>query len=389
MIHLPGTSRTRRPPLLIAITGGWWVWLIWLVLHSLPPSRPTGCWVICESSLLPDVVGNIVVFGVATFLLVRAGARGIVAGLAGVAVVLTAEVLQWTVLVGRHPSVLDIVGGSVGSVVGAFLAGARVREVSARARWSALAVAWCGWLGLLGLTSWAFQPVLDDGPFGVVVTPSGREMGIVATPDVSDGSITITGEFTSSLPEGYSTLAVIVGDRGWVAEVAVWWRGLVFGTGINGGRLGLPTRGLHLIRTLPDSGVDGIHFAASRSSGMWALQASRPGWSDRIQARPSPLWGWAFLSPVRYAMGWERHAMTILYALSITIPLGFLTGWVGRASPRPLVLASAVFLGLGLGVIPWMLGAPMSPAWHWLIAVGAFIGGLVVSGWRFLGPNPK
>jgi len=375
-----------RSPWFRAIAFGWWVWLTWLVLHSLPPSQPTGCWVICESSLLPDMAGNIVVFGVATFLLVRAGARGTVAGIAGVLLAVTAETLQWTVLVGRHASVLDVVGGSVGSVLGALLAGARVREVSVRARWAVLAVALCLWLGLLGLTSWAFQPVLADGPLGVVVTPSGREMDLEATSDISDNSVTITGAFTSSLPEGYRTLAVIVGDGGWVAEVAVWWRGLVFGTSIKGGALGLPTSGLHLIRTLPDSAVEHIRFAASRSSGTWALEASRPGWSERIQARPSPFWGWVFLYPVRYAMGWERHVITILFAIGITMPLGFLTGWAGP--PRSLVLAGVVFLGLGLGMIPWVLGTPVAPAWQWLIAVGAFMGGLIASGWRYRVPNP-
>ncbi len=357
-----------------------------IFLHSLPPSNPSGCWVICESSLLPDMAGNIIVFGIATFLLVRAGARGIVAGLAGVLLVLTAETLQWTVLVGRHASVLDLVGGSVGSVLGVLLAGARVREVSTRARWATLAFAWAGWLGLLGLTSWAFQPVFGDGPLGVVITPSGREMGLMATPDGSDDSVTITGGFTSSPPRGYRTLAVVVGDGGFVAEVAVWWRGLVFGTSTKGETLGLPTSGLHLIRALPDSGVEHVRFAASRSSGTWALEASRPGWSERIQARPSPFWGWALFYPIRYAMGWERHVITILYAIGITMPLGFLTGWVG--SRRSLVLGSVVLLGIGLGVVPGVLGAPIGPAWQWSIAIGAFMGGLVASGMRLKFPDP-
>ncbi len=376
------TSGTRRSPWLMAITAGWWAWLVWLVLHSLPPSRPTGCWVVCGSSLPADVAGNIAAFGMATFLLARAGARGIFAGLAGVVLALSAEVLQGTVLAGRDPSALDMIAGSVGSILGVVLAGTRVREMSARARWAALAVAWWGWLGALGLTSWAFQPVFGDGPLGVVVTPSGREMALEVTPEVSDSSVTLTGEFASSTPVGYRTLAVIVGDEGWVAEIAVWWRGLVFGTRTKGAMVGLPTPGLHLLRTLPESGVAGVRFAASRSGGIWLLEASRLGWSGRIRTRPSPLWGWALLYPVRYAMGWERHVLTVLYTIAITIPLGLVTGWVGRVWPRPLVSSSVVLLGIGLGVIPWGLGAPMAPGWHWLIAAGAFIGGLVIPAWR-------
>lgn len=380
-------SRSRRFTWLNTITVAWWIWLSWLVLHSLPPSTPSSCWVICGSSQLPDLAGNVAAFGVATFLLARAGAGPIFAALAGIALVLTAEALQWTVLVGRHPSLSDVFGGSVGSILGVMAAGARASEASVRVRGALLALAWGGWLGVLGLTSWAFQPVLGSGPVGIVVTPAGREMGLVATPDVSGGSLTVTGGFTSLPAGGYRTLAVVVGEEGWVAEIAVWWRGLVFGISTNGKMLDLPTPGLHLIRTLSDSGADSIRFVATRTRGIWTLEASRPGWSDRIHARPSPLWGWALLYPVRYAMGWERHVMTTLFTIVITIPLGLLTGWVRRGLSPPLALSSVIILGVGLGLIPWGLDVPMTPAWYWMITVASFVGGALTSGRHFDATN--
>jgi VanZ family protein len=369
----PITLRRRWLP---AVTLAVWVLLVWLVLRPRPPLEPVNCWVICSGSAVTDILANVLAFGVATFLLVRSGVRWWPAALLGVALVLVAEFLQWTVLQGRDPNVVDLATGSFGAVVGAMMAAIAWRGVRPSRRRMILMGVWFGWQGWMALTVWAFLPVVGPAPYSVVVTPAGHATGIEVDAQERHESFLIDGRFRAPEPGRYRTLAVLLDRNGWIAEVAVSWRGLVVGTRLRGGALGLATPGLHLIRTLPPEGGGPVAFTAWRSPREWHLDASRAGWAGVEDVVPSPLWGWALLYPGRYAMGWERHVFTGLYGVLLALFLGLTTRWAVGGRPLRLILVGLATVAFGLGAMPMALGSAAAVTWHWLVVLGGYVLGV-------------
>jgi hypothetical protein len=409
-------SPTRRLPGLAFALGG----LLFVLLLTLWPapqeakrSQLTPVWcLVCGSIGMQDVLQNLAMLLPFGFGLGLLGWRPARALLAGFALGLSVELLQYTVIPGRDASLSDVVTNTLGTALGALVASridwllhpppraAARLALGALGAWAALWVA-AGWLlgASPGPAPWraVLRPELIDAPpyQGEIVSaelsggalhegdqevPS-RVLEAYARDSVAFAVAVRTG---SPARERRGLLEVRDGDS--IVQLAVYERRGAL-------RFAMRTRSSELLLRpisfrMPAAPIDpvgtSLTLAVRREAGSIIVAPRAPG-EPEVRAFIGPHWLATLLLPVeaRPGLGWEVFAYGWVVLL--------LTGvgwWVAHSAPaRKLTLAFAAFavvLG-GLRTVPPLFRLTHTSEVGWLLACGALALGLLLG--RVLVPS--
>ena len=401
----PGNKAPRWPWLAVAAS-------VTLILRatlgtgfSIAPMRIPAAWcLICGDGWLMDAVSNVVLFlpfGVALALLrLRVWQAAVMSALLSLLV----ESLQAAGIPAlRSPSAADIVTNTLGGL------GATWLTVQAPTLWRPtlplarrLLLAWTGVVtGCLILTSVALQPVpsslrsteitvrpspyeyapgygwyggrlrdarINDMPFpdrgsGPVVAE------VPAIPDRITVDVTLTGHDTLA----YQRAMVFVHPTGDTIPVALLTqdeRDIRWDHRTRGYRWGLTKPGIRLRDVIPsgrwaDSTPLRLHAEASASTLTLTLAGMRAGDGPEhtVQARITPLLGWALLQSVVRPADPGAPLVQLAWILVLVVPLvrwGRLLGWLWllgvAASLGGLLIGGAIIGGLALpGAVDWAM----------------------------------
>jgi hypothetical protein len=412
--HTPKPHR-RVPGLALAGLGLLFVLLLtlWPAPHEAKRSQLTPVWcLVCGAIGMQDVLQNLLMlvpFGLGLGLL---GWRPPRATLAGLALGLTVEVLQYTVIPGRDASLSDVVTNTLGTTLGALVAG--------RIDWllrppprdaGRLALAALGTWAVLWVTAgWLLGAEPGPAPWRATVRP---EM-LTAAPFAGDiVSVELTGtalrdgdqELAPRVIEAYGrdTVAfrasVITGppaserrgllevrDGDSTIQLSVMERGgaLHFAMRTHSSSLLLRPLTLRTLDRHADPAGTPLTLAVRRDAGTLVIAPRSPGVSE-VRAFVGPHWLATLLLPVEAwpGPGWEAFAY--LWVAALLLPVGW---WVAQSAPASkLTLAFAAFAVVigGLRIVPPLFGLSHTSAVGWVMACGALALGLLLG--RGLAPS--
>lgn len=357
---------------------------------------PLWC-VLCGTRGSIDFLFNVALFAPLGAGLAILGVQARVVVLAGVALTLGIETAQAVVLVGRDPSLGDLLANTGGVWLGAFLGETWCRWLVPAIPWAPrLAVASSlTWLGLQALTAWGlrtstpggeyygqWQPVLGgmDVFRGTVVSARVNRLAIPSSGQAPDSrvlrrelaatqshveAVVVTGEPSESF-------APIVGlahhDRYHIALLGQDKQDLIFYRRFRASEvlLNSPTVRLPFAFSGSDTRVRIGGTMDRHSMTVWTEDESGRR-SVRIDLHPSM--GWAILLPVTYDLGPDARIWTALW---LAAWLGLISWWSAGAWPTILrFMFPGAIMVLGLVFVPLAAGYPPGSWSEW---VGACLG---------------
>jgi hypothetical protein len=367
----------------------------------IPPSSLL-CLLDCGDPGLGDVVNNVLLFIPVGWVLrywMRPGAAVVTCLIMTVAI----ESLQAFALVGRSPSLRDVLSNWSGGAAGIWLFGHWLRLLlpaqSSSRRLGTLALAI--WVGTVMITAWGLHPAPTPAPWvgqwAAVVrdfAPYRGELlqvriGAWSPPDtvlrepnplrqalvrdsVTIDVLTVSGpqpRFTApmfSVADDRGRMQVLLGqDR----------RALLFTarTRLEAWRLGALSIRLPLFPGR-DQG-DTVSVRAVMADRSWRLEA-RSGADHAGTAVPLTIGlGWVALLPFRYPVWQEWIVMNAIWLAALVLPW---TYWHGRADRWRAIVWAAPVLVLGCGLLPPLLGAAPATLTDWSgTGSGAVVGWLL------------
>ena len=384
----------------------------WMTLVPYPElveevrSLPHTC-LVCGELGGQDVLLNILLF---VPLGVGLGLTGLRRHWALAIIVLTTlavETLQYTVIVGRHASLSDVLTNSLGGWLGMTLARhARELLLPSPSRARALAITGAiAWLTIQGLTAvllsvevpfkeyvveWA--PRLHQyGQFKGTVLKSSLDHIDLASGQALD-DVLLRDHLTR---DSYSVEAITTPDVAapWFAPVfslldrdenellllAQSDRDLFFRVRMRTALVRVRTPALRLQNVVQSASSAPLQIDAGRDQGRLFIRVRCAGKEYVRQLPMSPSWAWSFLIPFEYGFGADVHFLTALWIAGLLAPIGY---WARRSVTsqrrmwrvRSLLLVAVV---IGLEVIPLLAHFH---AVHWSEWLAAALG-LLIGEW--------
>ena len=316
------------------------------------------------------------------------------------------ESLQYTVIIGRHASLSDLVSNSIGGWLGITLASrwrAFVLPGRRAARWQA-GLAMVGWLaiemgsGLLlsvsvppatYFSAWAPEfpelpgfeqfrgSVLGASVDEIAIPPARLTNSSALRERLEAGQFTLQVRATPGAPS--SILAPLVrvryGGQTEVLLLAQLGTDFVYRVRTHSADLRLLNPTLHLVVSQPLA--DMFQVRAGRDLGRMFIEVSSNEREYRRDLAISPSWGWSFLIPFDYSFGPEVHFLTGLWIAGLLLPVAY---WAqraadGRRGKWQAAGALVALVILGLGACPQIAGLPPVHWSEWLAAAaGAAVG---------------
>jgi len=357
-----------------------------------------------------DVLLNIILF---VPLGIGLGLTGISRWVALSIVVLTTaavESLQYTVIVGRHASLSDLVSNSIGGGLGITMAGcwrALVLPDRRGARWLA-GMAMVGWLAIEGVSGlllsvaappttyfgdWAPQlpwfeqfrgKVLSASVDEIVIPPTQLGNSAVLRDHLQGGKFTLQVRATAGAPSGAFApiVAVHYGEQREVLLLAQLGTDLVFRVRTHAADLRVLCPALRL--AVPEPPADMFQVRAGRDHGRMFVQLASKRYEYRRELAMSPSWGWSFLIPFEYAFGSEVHLLTGLWIAGLLLPAAYWAqrGADGHRGKWQAASALVAVVVLGLGACPPIAQLPAVHWSEWLAAAAS-----AAAGWGLAGAS--
>ena len=414
MPTLPPPRSPRRPALAAALLAAAAIAAVTLTHGDPRALEDTGltC-LVCGSRGGVDVTLNLLLFLPLGAALAAAGWGGRAVIMAGAALSLGVETAQLTVLVGRDPSLSDLLANTAGTALGWMLVrharGWALPAPAAAGRLAAAALA--GWTLVLALTAAGVQPDVARPVYAVNRIPAGsasvrpfegtvREAwldgravpptsagGFVAdssAPALRADSVTVAAVVEPAYPPGMLRPVVVVHD-GRRTELLVFGqrnRSLLVRVRTQSAAARFQSPTLELPGVFPDSaGGAPVRIAARGDRRGLVLHASTGDAVRTARLPRSPLVGWTFVSASFFPYGRWGDALTLLWTALLALPGGY---WGARAGrPRGSVRAAALAAGYAapLLVLPGVLAVAYPPAHGWVGLAAGLLAGWVLGGW--------
>lgn len=319
------------------------------------------------------------------------------------------ELLQLTMVTGRTASPGDIITNTAGAALGTVVA-RHWRSILFPAGPGALRLGVAGgiaWLGMLCITGVAMQPRLTREPLYAQIRPAiptaaARYPGAVSAV-TSHGVALAPGLISDSTrraamldrePGDLSALlahppasarSVIVrivdGRRRTRLELRQSGNSLRFESSLRAATLRLSSPSLRIGDAFPPRCAgDTLRAAGSLDRGVLRLTLGAPSCAVRAEARLRISTGWALLAPFSYGFGPEAPWLSALWLSGLVFAWSYwLGGYRGKARRAASIgITAALFIVVGLGVLPRLSALPASTLWEWLAAFAALLMGITV-----------
>jgi hypothetical protein len=412
----PSSSPTRRLPGLVFAAGG----LLFVLLLTLWPapqeakrSQLTPIWcLVCGSVGMQDVLQNVLMlmpFGFGLGLLGWRPARALFAGLA---LALTVELLQYTVIPGRDASLSDVVTNTLGTALGALVASRiagllhppprdAVRlALGTLGAWAALWVA-AGWLlgASPGPVPWRaeLRPELIDAPryegeivsaelSGVALHEGRQELPARVVEAYARDSVAFAASVRTGPPSRERRGLLEVRDADSLVQFTVAERGgaLRFAMRTRSSTLLLRPISLRMPRAAAQPEGTPLTLAVRREGGAIVVGPRMPG-EREVRANIGPHWLATLLLPAEVWTGPSWEVFAYLWVVGLLVLVGW---WVAHSPPgMKLTLDFVVFAVVigGLRTVPPLFRLSHTSAVGWLMACGALGLGLLLG--RVLVPS--
>lgn len=396
-------SRWRIAALVVTLLA---IGLLTLIPEPGAPRPEVGLCFVCDEYPLTDALLNIALFIPLGAALAALGVSRQRAFRLALALTVTIELLQLTVIAGRDPSLRDVMMNALGASLG-------FRVATSWRRWLAPApteqriFAWAAAAGIVAVmlvSGWAMTPSLPDTPYNGLLAPQLARMatfgGTVISAHAGDapllpGPITdvdlLRGEMRRNGPSLDGLVQLGETPRGFAPIVAIYDRyrkqiailmqdgdALHFRVRLKAAEIGLRNPGIVL------RGVFDPRAAAARDTlriaGRWhegTMQVTAGPRNAAQQVVMGPALGWTLLLPFDLDLAGPLRFLSLAWLFGLYLPLGY---WIGRGSGLSRGergAAAAAALLLGLGGVPLLTRSPLSAPVDWL---GAVLG-LLVGGW--------
>lgn len=412
--HTPKSDR-RGSGLVLAALGLVFVLLLtlWPAPHEAKRSQLTPIWcLICGSIGMQDVLQNLLMlmpFGLGLGLL---GWRVPRATLAGFALGLTVELLQYTVIPGRDASLSDVVTNTLGTALGALVAGridwllrppprdAARLALGALGTWATLWAA-AGWLlgADPGPAPWraAVRPeMLTAPPFageivaaeltGTALRDGDQELAPRVIEAYGHDTVAFRASVIMGPPASERRGLLEVRDGDSTIQLSVMERrgALHFAMRTRSSALLLRPLSLRTADVPAEPAGTPLTLGVRRDAGTIVVAPRMPGASE-VRAFIGPHWLATLLLPVeaRPGPGWEAFAY--LWVMALLLPAGW---WAAQSAPASTptlaFVAFAVVIG-GLRMVPPIFALSHTSALGWMMACGALAMGLLLG--RLLVPT--
>jgi hypothetical protein len=415
---LSDENRSRRAGVVLAVAGLVAICALTLFPTGGQPDTPLWC-IPCGERATLDALLNIALFVPFSAGLAIAGAPWWLAVLASFGLSFTVEFLQYTVVVGRDPSLRDVVTNTIGGALGAAVG--RYRHVivrpTPREAWQLLGVGSATWVLVHLAGAWLVQPSFTARR--IILIPSidtpihetfrGRLLAATIAGRVLGGPMESLTPAELAAAQGRdgrvdASAAVIPrgGETGRIApmvmmvhppddiQVALGQLGSTLRFDVRSHAADARLRPLvfEMDRAFPGRagaiGVDGerLELSAVLEPGRIRMTAESQGrrreWTGRIGAELV----WVMLLPFELPVGAVTTVGSLLWLFVTLVPIGY---WArsafatsrdtGRVRWLPL---GALWLALGgavLVAIPAAMHVAYGTAWNWLaMAAGIFAG---------------
>jgi len=367
---------------------------------------PLWC-ILCGSQGSLDFLFNVVLFAPLGAGLAIIGMRPLVVVLAGVVLTLGIETTQALALVGRDPSVGDLLANTLGAWLGASLGRTWTWWLVPVIPWAPrLAVASSlTWLALQVLTAWGLRTTTPSGEYygqwqpimggmdvfrGTVVSARVNRLSLPSSGPAPDSrvlrrelaasqshveAVVVTGE----PPESFAPIVGVAHhDRYHVAVLGQDKQDLIFSRRFRASELLLhsPTVRLPFAFSVSDARVRIGGTTDRHSMTVWKEDESGRR-SIGIDLHPSM--GWAILLPIAYDLGPTARLWTALW---LAAWLASISWWSAGAWPTTLrfMFPGAVMV-LGLAIVPVAVGYPAGSWNEWVGACLGWAGGGFASTW--------
>jgi hypothetical protein len=376
---------------------------------------------VCGSRGGVDVTLNVLLFLPLGAALAAAGWRGWAAVVAGAALSLTVETAQLTVVVGRDPSLSDLVFNTVGTGLGWFL-GRHARAwalpgpaAAGRLAAAALAV----WAAALVLTAAGLRLDVSRSRYAASRLPAGSAMlrpfegkireawlggrpvppveeyadtPVLDGPPLQGDSVVVAAVVEPAYPPGMLRPLVVVYDDA-LNELLVFGqrrRNLVLRVRTASVAARFVAPALELPDVFPSFETAGEPGAPVRVAGRVTPRelVLHAAWGDssRTATLPrSPLVGWTFATGSFFHYGSAGDVLTVLWTVLLVIPGGYWARRATGAGAARATMAHAALLAAAyvvpLLVIPRILPVADSPAYGWAALAGGLAAGWLLGGW--------
>lgn len=378
--------------------------LVALLIIAAATLRPAGdasvaAWclscILAERALLADFIANVVLFIPLGAGLRAAGVPLSRALFAGAVASLGVEVLQATVVVGRHARVTDLVSNTLGTAAGFRLADlARVLLMPRRILAGRLAAgALLGLAVIPGLSVWLLEPVTPETPLrvrGIGSRPAADARGTVLAASL-DGQPLRPDEELFFPPHGWPVhLEAVLTERGGADDprpvvrlTQGRTRHLVVGRAdgalvvelrrrstelrLQTPRLELPTRTWRAPTAMPPGRVPPLQAAVDLDRWVTHLVVTEGTRRATGELALHPFSGWALLLPYPRSRAGVL-VRTTAWAFFLVLPAAYWCTAAARRYRRPAIGAAPVaVVALASWGIPFASGAPAAP-WPGVVA---------------------
>jgi hypothetical protein len=416
---------TRLPPntkhtagIAIASAGILAIAVLTLIPTDGAANIPFWC-ITCGDKAAVDLILNIPLFIPLGFGLGFAGLDRRRTMLLAVALTLTVEALQFTVIAGRYASVRDLMTNVLGAWLGWLLARHWRSFVLPEPRIARMLVACsaCVWVGTQAGTAWMLASDPHPPPWWAQVIPHHFRFPAIFRGDIvamslgrrailESDQLQDADQLRSDLIRGASLLSVVTnvtptpglapilaisaGEHE-AALLAQTGRDGVFRIRVRGVGAGFRPPSVRIPHAFAGARADTFSIAGAYFGGRYRLEAVRAGELLHRDLAASPSWGWAFLLPFsNYSFGPEVFPLTALWLVGWLGLIGF---WAGRARATraragALAAGVALLLAVGLGAVPLVAGIPVAHWSEWGAGVvGTGLGWAVSRGRRLGAPS--
>lgn len=369
-----------------------------------PPS-PFLCLIACGDESVRDVIGNVLLFIPIGWVLrywLGPAATLVTCLLITVAI----ESLQAFWLVGRDPSLRDVLSNGAGGAAGIWLFANWLRllvpSTSSSRRYGTLALAI--WAGTMLVTAKGLRPAPTSGPW---VGQWAADVRDLAPYEGALTRVTIAGWTPpdSVLPEPNPLRQAVARDSVVLDLVAVsgpqpGFTAPMFSVSDDRGRMQILVaqdrralllkartrfetwrlRGLSIRLPLFPGRAPGdtVAVRAVVAGPSWRLEARSGNASARVAVPLTIGLGWVALLPWRYPVWREWIVMNAIWLAALVLPW---TYWHGRADRRRTVFWAVPVLVLGGGLLPPLLGAAPATLTDWTGTVAGAVLGWLLGVW--------
>jgi hypothetical protein len=377
-----------------------------LVPAPVGPPVTFGHWcIVCGGYGTADVINNVLLFVPFGAGLGLAGVRLRSAVLAALAATLSIELLQLTVVPGRHATLGDVLMNVAGGALGFALArhGRSLLFPPPRLARALTLASSAVFLAVLWATGWAMLRDPSAGPPAPVpVPPPLPEVqwynGTVPRATLDGRSIARPDRFPvavaaalpaaggrldawvtpSNIPLPRFEFFAVVYDPARRAQLILGRRDrdLVFRVRTRSALARLRHPAIVVRDAFPPGGTEPMdrvtHVAGTLDGHLLRAGIERDGTMEWHAVRLSPTLGWAFLLPFHPGLSEESVALTVLWLWGLTLPAGY---WAARwqgAGHRPAwtwAVALALVPAVGLALLPALGGFASGGPTDWTAAI--------------------